>query len=1084
MVKRKILLVVALLVFTLVCLTGCNFLEKLGIGGKKGNGDPVTLGTPTLTLSGDTLSWTTVQNADEYRVRFATTDATLYRTYTTTSATIPALDVGRYTVTVMARSASSSYLDGAYSNEVTIVKSAALEMGEVELFVIDNTYLQVSWPSVAHAAGYEVKIGTESRNLPNTSVSYQLNVPETVTAIAVRSLGDGTLYTNSDWEEVEFDPATVIPAEELNFDLADGELELPFRVTSAKLDQRPFTAYEYRVAQTYFDFTGVTLGVAHTLVVEGDERVVYSLYLVDSRPAAWEVEEVSWERHGAIGLSLDAVLYANQPRSLTLFGEEVAYRVEQRSGVNHLVVDLTPDTLNALSEGTYDLVLTYTGEEGGQITASVNLYNSPFVLNKTEYIYGGGDLSVNITTHGDVITGLRIASATVGSFTYGINSLTISAQLFANREGEVTVYIISQLVPSGRPITVAIGSGDLSLSAVEYLYDKHTGGDLALQGYLFNFVSLYGGGLKTSDYEQTLGSNGITLNEDYLMALPQGEYHYLSKGNEVDTYFTVTVLDSGAAPTDVRLNYDIDDSIAYVTFDCECGGYDHTIVFDGNTVGMGNRLAVGNVDRTAQHTLSVACNTNGKQTSVTVMAPPAAAQSYLNTHFEMDGNTADLYVDSQEELNTVVKWLSYAGNYDSSQGNYGASEVEVFLSPRLMESIDLSAALEEATRSFDVPFSSNVGLSMLGNRLTVTVTFSAPVTRINTSGQPTVASEDTRTYLAKAKGSDRNLFIDSVTDTQKVLNVVELADLPFGVRPTFDTTASSQRARAVYDAARTVCDTYLTDSMSLYQKVTALYEYLSINVTYDRYTLVWYNLYAYAMSEYYSLAEVKMRTQAEQSNYGSDPIMNANFLRVLDCETLERARAVLDDILHSLSVFDAYGAMIEHSAVCDGISDAFRILCLIEGIPCLKVTGTGVTSSGSESHAWNKVFIEDEWYIVDATWGRNGEFVTHSWLLLPETAVVDNHIEAPQGTGKSVVQQLATGQYDYFLNTTVHGHDLYIESKTEFWGVFTAHHLSGETVIEFEMAFSYNINELMAGSGYFGSYTTSVNGNILTIILS
>ncbi|MBO4535335.1 MAG: hypothetical protein J5755_05305, partial [Clostridia bacterium] len=716
--------------------------------------------------------------------------------------------------------------------------------------------------------------------------------------------GDGTLYLDSGWSQAEFDPATIVPAVELDFDLVNGELSLAGVAIEATLDQRAFP-FEVRGGNTYFDLSGVTLGVAHTFIVTTDERTVYSLYVVDSRPAYWEIEDgqVSWERHSATGLSLSACLYANDVQSVTLQDNAVtSYHVETSGGLRHLVVELGADTLNALPASNYNLVLNYVGQQPGQITAQVTLTNSPFVLGKTEYNYGGGDLTVSIATHGDTIVGLRIGSVNYSDgFTQGVNSLVISSTVLQGREGEVTIKILSELVPSGRTITVAIGSSDLALSQVEYVYDKYDGGNLALQGYLFNEVTLYGGGITASDYTQAVGSNGVTLLAAYLNGLPQGEYRFLSKGVEVDTYFGVTVLDSGASPTNVKLNYDIDDTVAYVTFTCECGGTDHAVVVDGHTVGNGNRLAVSGVDRALQHTVVVSCGTNFKQTSLTVMAPPLAAYDYLNTHFDMDGNTSDLYVDSQEELNAVVKWLSYGGNYDSTQGTYGASSAEMYLSPRFSDGFNLNAALTEATNSFDVPFSSQVGLSMMGNKLTVTITFNSPLIRTTTSGQPYTVSADNRAYLAPAQGSGRGLYIDTVTATQKVLNVVQLADLPMGVRPIFDSSVNSQRAKAVYDAAKVVCDEYLADSMNLYQKVTALYEYLALNVTYDHYTLVWYNLYAYAMSGYYSLSEVKTKTETERLKYTDDPTMSANFARVLACDTLADARAVLDDILHSLT---------------------------------------------------------------------------------------------------------------------------------------------------------------------------------------
>ncbi|MDR3551745.1 MAG: transglutaminase domain-containing protein [Clostridia bacterium] len=67
------------------------------------------------------------------------------------------------------------------------------------------------------------------------------------------------------------------------------------------------------------------------------------------------------------------------------------------------------------------------------------------------------------------------------------------------------------------------------------------------------------------------------------------------------------------------------------------------------------------------------------------------------------------------------------------------------------------------------------------------------------------------------------------------------------------------------------------------------------------------------------------------------------------------------------SAFDAYGALVNHTAVCDGYAKALKLLLNSEGIESLYITGTGVTSKGEGSHAWNMAKIGSKWYWVDAT---------------------------------------------------------------------------------------------------------------------
>ncbi len=73
---------------------------------------------------------------------------------------------------------------------------------------------------------------------------------------------------------------------------------------------------------------------------------------------------------------------------------------------------------------------------------------------------------------------------------------------------------------------------------------------------------------------------------------------------------------------------------------------------------------------------------------------------------------------------------------------------------------------------------------------------------------------------------------------------------------------------------------------------------------------------------------------------------------------------------------DAYGALVDGLAVCEGYSEAFKLLCDREGIPCILVVGQGVDSKTgkTEDHMWNAVQMEDgNWYLVDVTWDDQTE---------------------------------------------------------------------------------------------------------------
>jgi len=64
----------------------------------------------------------------------------------------------------------------------------------------------------------------------------------------------------------------------------------------------------------------------------------------------------------------------------------------------------------------------------------------------------------------------------------------------------------------------------------------------------------------------------------------------------------------------------------------------------------------------------------------------------------------------------------------------------------------------------------------------------------------------------------------------------------------------------------------------------------------------------------------------------------------------------------------------ERRAICDGYSRLFKTLCDNAGIKCNIITGYIRWSSDSiglvtaRRHAWNAVFIENSWRLIDATW--------------------------------------------------------------------------------------------------------------------
>ena len=76
-----------------------------------------------------------------------------------------------------------------------------------------------------------------------------------------------------------------------------------------------------------------------------------------------------------------------------------------------------------------------------------------------------------------------------------------------------------------------------------------------------------------------------------------------------------------------------------------------------------------------------------------------------------------------------------------------------------------------------------------------------------------------------------------------------------------------------------------------------------------------------------------------------------------------------DQTYHSIGTYSVYGALVKETSVCEGYAKAYKYLLNSAGIECEILQGTGKNSSGNtESHAWNAVYLDNKWYLVDVTW--------------------------------------------------------------------------------------------------------------------
>ena len=91
---------------------------------------------------------------------------------------------------------------------------------------------------------------------------------------------------------------------------------------------------------------------------------------------------------------------------------------------------------------------------------------------------------------------------------------------------------------------------------------------------------------------------------------------------------------------------------------------------------------------------------------------------------------------------------------------------------------------------------------------------------------------------------------------------------------------------------------------------------------------------------------------------------------------------------------DAYGALVDGKAVCEGYARAFQLLCNKANIDCVLLSGT----ADSDNHAWNGVKIGGDWYQIDVTWDDVDDFIydSHEYFNLTDSLMYEEHTLSPK----------------------------------------------------------------------------------------
>lgn len=438
---------------------------------------------------------------------------------------------------------------------------------------------------------------------------------------------------------------------------------------------------------------------------------------------------------------------------------------------------------------------------------------------------------------------------------------------------------------------------------------------------------------------------------------------------------------------------------------------------------------------------------------------------YYASHFhDYGGYAQNRYITSKEELKNLILFVLESK----------IAEIKFYAGYATPETVenDVSEVREYVEESGIIP---GYSLKTSGNEFTVKFRFFADEAGlIPTVNSPEYDAPDGFTDAVQNTYSkphydnvkkDRNFYIDSVKETMSVStsNMLYKA-VAWGYKPVF-MGSQADNLQQIYDNAKDALSDIVSDEMSEYEKVHAIYDYIIYNVRYDHDC-------ANAEDAYVS-GNLSLNEKMKYYGYYLEGIF-------------------LDKFYNK-----------DMHAVCDGKSKAFVLMCGIEGITAVRISGEA-SSDGKNfgGHAWNKVLLDlngtgdKEWYFVDTTWGDVGddskEFLSHAYFLLSDDEVKNTHVENP-GHG----YPKAEGKFDYFA------HETYTSNGTEYNYVITNRNLAAQqmaralktlpesTIVEFEFAFSLTkdaakiyAQEAMrkAGRGLANSYAI-IRSNVLVIMI-
>ncbi|MBO7218509.1 MAG: InlB B-repeat-containing protein [Clostridia bacterium] len=404
---------------------------------------------------------------------------------------------------------------------------------------------------------------------------------------------------------------------------------------------------------------------------------------------------------------------------------------------------------------------------------------------------------------------------------------------------------------------------------------------------------------------------------------------------------------------------------------------------------------------------------------------PIDLSEYGNTVYLFDGQINDYYITSMEELNNIMyysfikKFSQISFFFDSDfvtslMAKYGQTNYNAI-------NLAVSEAMDSYTETMYMSTSMTVGNN--GTYYYAQINYDHQgVYQCNTSvnAYKTYAQDRYDAIYEIYDGTARSAtYNDYISDNKFLYTFVNTSEelywaIENGYTPAFTNTSS--RAYIIYNQAKIVLNSIIYEEMSDYEKALAIFDWIALNTSYDFTPTSTYQAYGYngytAIPSYY----------------------------------LE-------------------GVFINGFAVCDGFSKAFSMMCNMEGIDAIRIVGEAKSGGSAGGHAWNKVIINDECYVVDITWteiirSSTTENLTHEYFMVSDEYIASTHMPHENRDKFFLSKYNASGNHKSFYENVKYlykslEHDFVIDSDTEFKDVLDFAVDNARVTVEIILDYNY-----------------------------